>query len=422
MAASHAQVGILRSALPKLDLGEAAGDLSRLGRVRRDPDVRRSLADLAEHRVTHRPRRPLRSRAPRRTGRRRGRRRARAARARRRPRPSPRARRRARRAARAQPSASRPRRRPGGTFKRDVGRKLREPADVAHDERLPERERRGSRCPTSRPSSDGGGSRARRCPAMRPQSLGSSTHPSRTSPSSASPSRWRRRSRSKPGEVDPTRSSVSSGCARRTSAVARRSSGIRLLELTTPKQPTTTPLADALGRDARSRPGGMRHDVDRAVEAGCPRPIADVARVDDQAGGVLEDEGRQREVLRSRLPQRRNALVEHAVAEQAPDDAVLALHEVEVRVPVPAPDGHAGNEVVQDEVVEDDDARARAGARPRSTRARRGCSRRGRARRRCRAEASARRGERRSRPGARAAPEGGARCSPRCPSARAAWG
>ena len=54
MAASHAQVGILRSALPKLDLGEAAGDLSRLGRVRRDPDIGRSLADLAEHRVPHR--------------------------------------------------------------------------------------------------------------------------------------------------------------------------------------------------------------------------------------------------------------------------------------------------------------------------------------------------------------------------------
>src|SRR5437867_3500124 len=52
-AASQAQVGMLRSALPKLDLGEAPGDLTRLGSVRRDPDVGRSLADLAEDGVVH---------------------------------------------------------------------------------------------------------------------------------------------------------------------------------------------------------------------------------------------------------------------------------------------------------------------------------------------------------------------------------
>src|SRR5688572_15757561 len=54
MAASHAQLGTLPSALPKLDLGEAAGDLSRLDRARRDADVGRSLADLPQHRVVHR--------------------------------------------------------------------------------------------------------------------------------------------------------------------------------------------------------------------------------------------------------------------------------------------------------------------------------------------------------------------------------
>ena len=44
------------------------------------------------------------------------------------------------------------------------------------------------------------------------------------------------------------------------------------------------------------------------------------------------------------------------MAEQAADDAVLALHRVEVAVPVAAADRHPGDEVVEDEVVEDDDA------------------------------------------------------------------
>ena len=44
------------------------------------------------------------------------------------------------------------------------------------------------------------------------------------------------------------------------------------------------------------------------------------------------------------------------MAEQAPDDAALALHRVQVAVPVAAADREAGNEVVEDEVVQDDDA------------------------------------------------------------------
>src|SRR6187397_2397823 len=55
IAVSHAQVGTRRRALPKVDLGEAPGDLVRLGRLRRDPDVRRCLTHGAEHRVVNRP-------------------------------------------------------------------------------------------------------------------------------------------------------------------------------------------------------------------------------------------------------------------------------------------------------------------------------------------------------------------------------
>src|SRR5262245_25388394 len=54
IATSHTQVGTRASALPKLDLGEAAGDLPRLGRLRRDADVGCGGADVAQDRVVHR--------------------------------------------------------------------------------------------------------------------------------------------------------------------------------------------------------------------------------------------------------------------------------------------------------------------------------------------------------------------------------
>ena len=150
---------------------------------------------------------------------------------------------------------------------------------------------------------------------------------------------------------------MSSGCSFRTAAVARRSSGIRLLEFTTPKQPTTVPSATRSGATRGRRPGRMRHDRDRPGEAGGARVVAHVLRMDDERRRVLEHERGEREVRRTRLPQRRDPLVEDAVPEQAADDAVLALHQVEVGVAVPPPDGHSGDEVVEDEVVEDDDTR-----------------------------------------------------------------
>ena len=45
------------------------------------------------------------------------------------------------------------------------------------------------------------------------------------------------------------------------------------------------------------------------------------------------------------------------MGEQAADDTMTPLHRVEVAVPVAAADGHAGDEVVQDEVVEHDEPR-----------------------------------------------------------------
>src|SRR5215210_8448740 len=48
MTASHAHVGTRRNLSAKLDLGEAPGQLGRLGRAGLDPDVCRRSGDLAE--------------------------------------------------------------------------------------------------------------------------------------------------------------------------------------------------------------------------------------------------------------------------------------------------------------------------------------------------------------------------------------
>jgi hypothetical protein len=77
--------------------------------------------------------------------------------------------------------------------------------------------------------------------------------------------------------------------------------------------------------------------------------------VHDQTGRVLDNERCQWEVPGTRLPERGDALVEDAVGEQTPDDAVLALHGVEICMSVATSDRHARDEVVEDEVVEDDD-------------------------------------------------------------------
>ena len=145
-------------------------------------------------------------------------------------------------------------------------------------------------------------------------------------------------------------------CRWRTPAKARRSSGIRLLEFTTPKHPIVPPAGDELRVDRRNGPGGVRDDPDRPLEAGCERERAHRARVDDEPGRVLEHEARERKLLRARLPERRDALVEDAVAEQAADDAVLAFHGVEVAVTVAPPHRHPRDEMVQHEVVQDDDS------------------------------------------------------------------
>ena len=130
-----------------------------------------------------------------------------------------------------------------------------------------------------------------------------------------------------------------------------------MLALTTPKQAMTGPPATRSGSSAGDRPRRVRDHVDVPLVAGGASAVAHVLGVDDQPGRVLEHVPREREVGRAGLPERRDALVHHAVPEEAADDAVLALHQVEVAVAVAARERHPRDEVVEDEVVEDDDAR-----------------------------------------------------------------
>ena len=101
----------------------------------------------------------------------------------------------------------------------------------------------------------------------------------------------------------------------------------------------------------------MRDPPERPVVAVLPRPRLHVAGMDDQARGSVEHLPRERELLRPHLPQRRHAPLEHAVAEQATGHARLPLQRGEVGVAVLAADGQAGDEMVEHELVQHDDAR-----------------------------------------------------------------
>ena len=118
--------------------------------------------------------------------------------------------------------------------------------------------------------------------------------------------------------------------------------------------------ADVGRRQIGNRERGVRDDPDRPLVARRAGLALDVPGVDNEAGREIEHLPREVEVLGAVLPQRRDALIEDSVTQQPPDDPALALHCVEVAVPVAAADRETGDEMVEDEVVEDDDARCPA--------------------------------------------------------------
>ena len=153
----------------------------------------------------------------------------------------------------------------------------------------------------------------------------------------------------------PTSSSRASACAGRTRANASSSCGTRLLALTLPNVPKSGSPETSTAGTAGTGNAGCGHDPDRPRVPGGAGAVADVGGVDDEPGREVEHLAGEMEVLRPVLPERRDALVEHGMAEQAPDDAALALHRVEVAVAVAAADRQPRDEMVEHEVVQHDD-------------------------------------------------------------------
>ena len=100
----------------------------------------------------------------------------------------------------------------------------------------------------------------------------------------------------------------------------------------------------------------MRDPPEPAGVPSLTRAALGVVRVDDQAGRVVEHDAGEREAFGLCLPEERQQVVEHAEAEQAAGNAELALHRVEVPASVAATDRDPGDEVVEDVLVQDDDA------------------------------------------------------------------
>ena len=76
----------------------------------------------------------------------------------------------------------------------------------------------------------------------------------------------------------------------------------------------------------------------------------------DEAFGEVEDRAVQWEAVRLGLPDQRQEVVQDAEPEQAAGDAEVALHRVEIGATVAAADRDPGDQVVEHELVQDDDA------------------------------------------------------------------
>ena len=233
--------------------------------------------------------------------------------------------------------------------------------------------------------------------AISAQRRRSSTQPSRTIPSPSSPSRWRRRSRSNPG--DDRADEQQSGVRELGADAGERLEELRhaLARVDVPECADQRVARDsAAGANSGTGHAGMRDVEDVPFVAGALARGRRRSASGRRGPCASESTSPQREVLRAGLPERREPLVEHAVREQPADDAVLALHRVEVAVAVASPDGHVRDQVVDDEVVEDDERPAFAGARRGSSRALRGCCQYGKRRGRRRAAVAWRHASRRS--------------------------
>ena len=98
----------------------------------------------------------------------------------------------------------------------------------------------------------------------------------------------------------------------------------------------------------------MGNPPDRLPVAPVAHELLDVARVNDQAGRGSQYLAGEWIVGGPVLPERRQELVDDAVGEHPPDRSGLTLHRVQVAGSVTAAQRHTGDEVVEDEIVQDD--------------------------------------------------------------------
>ena len=165
---------------------------------------------------------------------------------------------------------------------RDAVRKLREPADVAHDERLAERER-----PDRRPARlahrrraeadvDVAGGHQRPEPTLVDEPL--AHDPVAAEPEALEPAVEVEARRRRADEQEPRIGMVDADAGERLEELRH---ALRLVDV--PERPEERPARDVRGGDVRHRPRRVRHPGDRAVEPGATRVLLDVARVDDRA-------------------------------------------------------------------------------------------------------------------------------------------
>ena len=240
-------------------------------------------------------------------------------------------------------------------LQRDVVGQLREPADVADDERLAERERadRAARrlAHRRRAQEDARIARRHQAPEALLLDVRLADHALVVEAEPLEP----------PVEVEAGRLGADEQQARSRmpgTEVRERAQHLRdALALVQVAEAAEERLAVDLRRlELGCGPRGMGDAPERPVVAVLAHECLDIARVDDHARGAVEHLAGERELGRPDLPERRHAALEDAPAEHAPGDARLALDRGEVRVPVMPPDRHARDEVMDDEVVQHDDA------------------------------------------------------------------
>jgi hypothetical protein len=235
-------------------------------------------------------------------------------------------------------------------LERDVVGQLGEPADIADDERLAERER-ANRAPGRLPHRRGAEEDAGVASAHeRPEALLLDV-------------RLADHARGDVVQREAGRLGADDEQPRLRARVAERREGAQqlwdaLAVVDMPEAAEDGRATDDGRLDIGCRPRRMGNVPERAVVAVLANARLDVARVHDHSRGAIEHLSRERELRWTDLPEWRHAAFEHAPTEHPARNAGLPLHRGEIRVRVAAADRRTCDEMMDDEVVQHDDAGA----------------------------------------------------------------